>query len=156
MMYEADDLNDDITEYVTARVGGQLFGLPIAHVHDVFKPQRATRVPLAPAQVSGILNLRGRIVTLVDLRSRIGLPARTDGWQSMAIGVELQGESWGLLVDSVGEVMKLSRHDLQPNPANLEDNYARVAAGLFQLDRELLVVLDVERVLEFSTESAAA
>lgn len=155
-MDDFDDLNDDITEYVTARVAGQLVGLPIAHVHDVFKPQRATRVPLAPNQVTGILNLRGRIVTLVDLRSRIGLPVRNDGWPSMAIGVEVQGEFWGVLVDSVGEVMKLSRHDLQPNPANLEATYARVSAGLFQLERELLVVLDVERVLEFSSESAAA
>ncbi len=155
-MNDIDDLNDDVTEYVTARVGGQLFGLPITHVHDVFKPQRATRVPLAPTQVSGILNLRGRIVTLVDMRGRFGLPARNDGWQSMAIGVELHGEFWGLLVDSVGEVMKLSQHDLQPNPSNLEENFARVAAGLFQLDRELLVILDVERVLEFSAESVAA
>jgi len=155
-MYEIDDLNDDISEYVTARVEGQLFGLPIAHVHDVFKPQRATRVPLAPTQVSGILNLRGRIVTLVDLRRRIGMPARDEAASSMAIGIEVQNEFWGLLVDSVGEVMKLSRHDLQPNPANLEQGLARVAAGLFQLDRELLVILDVERVLEFSSESIAA
>jgi purine-binding chemotaxis protein CheW len=155
-MYEIDDLNDDISEYVTARVAGQLFGLPIAHVHDVFKPLRATRVPLAPTQVSGILNLRGRIVTLVDLRRRIGMPARDENTPTMAIGIEVQNEFWGLLVDSVGEVMKLSRHDLQPNPANLEQGLARVAAGLFQLDRELLVILDVERVLEFSSESMAA
>lgn len=155
-MRDTDDISDDIVEYVTARAGGQLFGLPIAHVHDVFKPLRATRVPLAPNQVSGILNLRGRIVTLVDLRGRLGLPARDGTAPTMALGVEVQGEFWGLLVDSVGEVMKLARRDLQPNPANLDQRLAQVAAGLFQLDRELLVVLDVERVLEFSSEPAAA
>lgn len=92
----------------------------------------------------------------MDLRRRIGLPARDEVAPTMAIGIEVQGEFWGLLVDSVGEVMKLSRHDLQPNPANLEQGLSRVAAGLFQLDRELLVILDVERVLEFSSEFMAA
>ena len=75
----------NLTEYVTAMIGGQLFGLPIVRVQDVFIPERLTRVPLAPPEIAGVLNLRGRIVTLIDLRRRFGLGQREDGapsWRS--------------------------------------------------------------------------
>ena len=94
------------TEYVTAMIGGQLFGLPIVRVQDVFIPERLTRVPLAPPEIAGVLNLRGRIVTLIDLRRRFGLGQRDGGEAVMAIGVESRAESYGLLIDSVGEVLK--------------------------------------------------
>ena len=64
---------ENLKEYVTATVGGQLFGLPILRVQDVFLPERITRVPLAPPEVAGVLNLRGRIVTLIDMRRSLGL-----------------------------------------------------------------------------------
>src|ERR1039458_6283657 len=81
--------------------------LPIVLVQDVFMPERLTRVPLAPPEIAGVLNLRGRIVTLIDMRGRLGLDKRVDAGPSMAIGVESRGESYGLLIDSVGEVLKL-------------------------------------------------
>jgi chemotaxis signal transduction protein len=92
-------------EYVTAMIGGQLFGLPISRVQDVFMPERLTRVPLASADVAGVLNLRGRIVTAIDMRARLGLPKNEDGKPPMAVGVDLRGESYGLLIDSIGEVL---------------------------------------------------
>src|SRR5947208_1801877 len=94
-------------EYVTATVGGQLFGLPIARVQDVFVLDRMARVPLAPGEIAGLLNLRGRIVTVIDLCRRLGLPALADGRGRMAVGIEYRGESYGLLIDSIGEVLKL-------------------------------------------------
>jgi purine-binding chemotaxis protein CheW len=99
--------DDSFNEYVTALIGGQLFGLPILRVQDVFAPERLTAVPLSPPEVAGVLNLRGRIVTLIDMRCRLGLGSRENGQQSMAIGVESRGESYGLLIDNVGEVLKL-------------------------------------------------
>jgi len=63
-----------MVEYVTAMIGGQLFGLPISRVQDVFMPERVTRVPLSSREIAGVLNLRGRIVTVVDMRARLGLP----------------------------------------------------------------------------------
>src|SRR5437868_13987178 len=95
----AEGADRGITEYVTAMIGGQLFGLPIARVQDVFIPERLTRVPLASSDVAGVLNLRGRIVTAIDMRSRLGLPKRDTGRPPMAIGVDLRGESYGLLID---------------------------------------------------------
>src|ERR1700722_8749525 len=91
----------NLTEYVTLTTGGQLFGLPIERVQDVFKPTRITPVPLAGAEIAGVLNLRGRIVTAIDMRRRLDLEVRDNGQAPMAIGIELKGESFGLLVDAV-------------------------------------------------------
>jgi purine-binding chemotaxis protein CheW len=143
-------------EYVTLTTGGQLFGLPIERVQDVFMPSRITRVPLAGPDIAGVLNLRGRIVTAIDMRSRLDLHARDDGQVPMAIGIELKGESFGLLVDSVGEVLKFADSEREPNPINLDRKLAGVAAGVFRLDGQLLVVLDIERVLDIEVEAAAA
>ena len=90
MSNDNTDLN--LNEYVTAMVGGQLFGLPIRRVQDVFIPDRLTRVPLAPPEIAGVLNLRGRIVTLIDLSLRLGLERQDNGGPAMAIGVEFRGE----------------------------------------------------------------
>ncbi|MGB3272327.1 MAG: chemotaxis protein CheW [Xanthobacteraceae bacterium] len=150
--------NDDSgeTEYVTATIGEQLFGLPIARVQDVFIPERLTRVPLASPEIAGLLNLRGRIVTAIDMRARLSLPKSDTAGPPMAIGVELRGESYGLLIDTVGEVMKLANAEREPNPANLDPRLARMTAGIYRLDGRLLVILDVDRVLEMLPETLAA
>src|SRR5690242_10482143 len=96
-----------VAEYVTAVIGGQLFGLPISRVQDVFMPERLTRVPLSSAEIAGVLNLRGRIVTVIDMRARLGLSKADDGKPPMAVGVDLRGESYGLLIDQIGEVLRL-------------------------------------------------
>jgi purine-binding chemotaxis protein CheW len=151
-----NNIDKNVTEYVTAMIGEQLFGLPISRVQDVFMPERLTRVPLAPAEIAGVLNLRGRIVTAIDMRARLGLPKRDDGRPSMAVGIESKGESYGLLIDVIGEVLKLDESLAEPNPVNLDARLARVSAGVHRLDGQLLVVLDVDKVLEMGTESMAA
>ena len=147
---------ENVVEYVTATVGGQLFGLPISRVQDVFAPDRLTRVPLAPPEVAGLLNLRGRIVTAIDLRRRLGLDAPAGDAPRMAIGVEWKGESYGLLIDAIGEVLKLATSGREDNPVNLDPGLARVSAGVYRLDGKLLVVLDVDRVLDIVPRSEAA
>ena len=128
-------------------VGGQLFGLPIARVQDVFMPDHLTRVPLAPPEIAGVLNLRGRIVTAIDMRCRLGLPKREEG-ASHGGRHRLQGRIlWPRdRFDRRGaQAADDSRED---NPVNLDAGLARVRAGVHRLDRQLLVVLDVERVLD--------
>lgn len=143
-------------EYVTATIGGQLFGLPISRVQDVFVPERLARVPLAPDEIAGLLNLRGRIVTAIDMRRRLGLPALADYAERMAVGIECRGESYGLLIDAIGEVLKLKTASREDNPVNLDARLARVSAGVHRLDGSLLVVLDVDRVLEVDAQAHAA
>jgi purine-binding chemotaxis protein CheW len=115
-----------------------------------------TRVPLAGSEIAGVLNLRGRIVTAINLSNRLDLEAQSNAAAPMAIGIECGAESFGLLVDTVGEVLKLPDDDREPNPINLDRKLARVSSGVFRLDGQLLVVLDVDRVLDLGSEAAAA
>ena len=145
----------DINDYVTFTTAGQIFGLPIERVQEVFKPAHITRVPLASSQIAGVLNLRGRIVTAIDMRSRLDLHVEDESQARMAIGIESRAESFGLLVDALGEVLKLPDDTREANPINLDRKLARVSAGVHRLDGQLLVVLDVDRVLELGAEAAA-
>jgi len=147
---------DSVIEYVTVLLGGQLFGLPISRVQDVFMPENMTRVPLARPEIAGVLNLRGRIVTAIDMRCRLGLPKRDQTRPPMAVGIECKGESYGLLIDTVGEVLKLDDNAREPNPVNLDSRLAQISAGVHRLDGQLLVILDVERVLDMGHEAMAA
>ncbi len=148
--------NPSVTDYVTFTAAGQMFGLPIERVQDVFKPTRLTRVPLSGPEIAGVLNLRGRIVTAIHLSSRLDLASRANGAAPMAIGIESGAESFGLLVETVGEVIKLADSEREQNPINLDRKLARVSAGVFRLDGQLLVVLDVDRVLDLCAEAMAA
>jgi purine-binding chemotaxis protein CheW len=147
---------ETMTEYVTATVAGQLFGLPIARVQDVFVLDRLTRVPLAAPEIAGVLNLRGRIVTAIDMRRRLGLAPAGEVRKRMAIGIEYKGESYGLLIDVIGEVLNLPSSGRESNPVNLEAQLARVSAGVHRLEDRLLVVLDIDRVLDVGQQAEAA
>ena len=152
-------MGENVIEYVTATIGGQLFGLPIGRVQDVFMPERLTRVPLAATEVAGLLNLRGRIVTVIDMRRRLDFEERAENGPKrgpLALGIEHKGESYGLLIDHIGEVLKLPAASREGNPVNLDPRLARVSAGVHRLDGRLLVVLDVERVLDAAPSAQAA
>jgi purine-binding chemotaxis protein CheW len=146
----------DEVEYVTVMVADEMFGLPISRVHDVFIPANLTDVPLAPPEIRGLLNLRGRVVTALCLRRRLGLPDRADGGRTMAVGLEHGGEAYGLLVDAVGEVMKLGPETHEPNPAHLDPRWTGLARGVHRLEGRLLMILDVDAVLRFEGERAPA
>ena len=151
-----DNHNGNFIEYVTVMIGGQLFGLPISQVQDVFMLERMARVPLAAAEVAGVLNLRGRIVTAIDMHCRLGLGKRQTDRPAMAVGIEFHGESYGLLIDSVGEVLKLADSNRESVPVNLDPHLARVSAGVHRLEKQLLVVLDVDRIFENGGDAIAA
>src|SRR6201988_5115943 len=141
MTSKTETIEGTAAEYVTAMIGGQLFGLPISRVQDVFMPERLTRVPLSSSEIAGGLNLRGRIVTVIDMRARLGLPKNEDGRPPMAVGVDLRGESYGLMIDQIGEVLKLPESGRDQNPVNLDPRMVRLAGGVHRLDGQLMVVL---------------
>jgi purine-binding chemotaxis protein CheW len=145
----------EFSEYVTVTVADQIFGLPIDRVHDVFIASAVTEVPLAPREIVGLLNLRGRVVTAMCLRRRLGLPDGESG-REMAVGLENQGESYGLLVDQVGEVMKLSPETREPNPVHMDPRWVKLSGGVHRLDGQLLIILDVDAVLSLETDARAA
>lgn len=140
-------------EFVSVTVAGQHFGIPVLQVQDVLGPQRITPIPLAPPEVAGSLNLRGRIVTAIDLRTRLKLPRLPDGEVGMSVVVDHGGELYSILVDAVGEVLSLSAADAQRNPPTLDPAWRDVSNGIYRLDNTLMVVLNVARVLDFSVRT---
>ncbi|MFZ2081789.1 MAG: chemotaxis protein CheW [Xanthobacteraceae bacterium] len=145
-----------MTDYVTFTTAGQLFGLPIEHVQDVFTLANITRIPLAGREVAGVLNLRGRIVTVIDLANRLQLGVPSDANAHMVIGIERGSESFGILVDCVGEVLSLADGDREPAPINLDRVLAAMATGVFRLDEKILVALDADRTLNFASSRSSA
>jgi purine-binding chemotaxis protein CheW len=147
--------NAESYQLVTVYVQGQLFGLPIQHIRDVFTVTDMTRVPLASDFVAGLYNLRGHVLTMLCMRAFLNLEAPSHIENLTAVGIEWQGESLGLLVDSVGEVMTFARSTRESNPANLDPRWASLAAGVFRLDNGLLVELSLDQLLRSTIKKAA-
>jgi purine-binding chemotaxis protein CheW len=148
-------LTEESREYVTMTVADQLFGIPVLTVQDVLGPQRITRIPLSPPEIAGALNLRGRIVTAIDVRRRLALPARSADTSSMSVVVDHKGELYSLIVDAVGEVMSLPVESYERNPATLDPRWREVSGGIYRLKGKLLVVLEVARLLDMRRADAA-
>lgn len=141
-------------EYVTMFIDGQMFGIPVLQVQDVLGPQKITRVPLAPKEVAGSLNLRGRIVTAIDVRTRLGLPPRDSDGKNMSVVADYNGEFYSLIVDQVGEVMALVSSDYEKTPATLDERWREISDGVYRLKDKLMIVLDVRRLLKLEAMAA--
>ena len=141
-------------DFVTFIIADQLFGIPVLKVQDVLSAHNITRIPLAPPEIAGSLNLRGRIVTAMDVRLRLGLPPREQR-SNMSIVAEHEGELYSLMVDSVGEVLALKGADWERNPPTLDPKFRDYSLGIYRLDDKLLVVLDVNRLLDYDRVQAA-
>ncbi len=136
-----------IEEYLSLMVGGQTFGIPVLQVQDVLSHQTVAPVPLSPPEVSGSINLRGRIVTVIDMRVVLGLEPFSEDQYPKSVVVEFGEEACSLLVDEVGEVLELNVGDCEPNPANLDPKWQELSNGLFRLESELLMVLDISQIV---------
>lgn len=138
-------------EFVTVHVADQILGVGVKEIQDVFAIQHLTPVPGAKAEIAGILNLRGRIVTAIDARVRLGLEPREEGTHgTMAVGVEYKGEAYGILVDRVGEVLRLKDSDFENNPINMDPRWKMISRGIYRLDGRLLMTIDVQQLLGVS------
>ena len=147
---------EDLREYVTVMAGDQMFGLPIEQVQDVFAMGAVTPVPLAPPEVVGLINLRGRVVTTIDLALRLGLqPAEVSGTR-LAVGIEEGGDAYSLAVERVGEVIELGPDTRDPNPVHLDARWAALSAGVHRLPDRFLVILDLAAVLDLGAPEAGS
>lgn len=142
-------------EFVTMRLGNQLFGISVLAVQDVMRHQNIAPIPLSPEVIQGSLNVRGRIVTAYNMRRRLGLPEFDAMAKLMMVVVDFQHELFALMVDSVGDVLQLSMNSFEKIPANMDASWRTIAAGVFKLEKELLVILDVAHVINISGKEAA-
>ncbi|MFA7431283.1 MAG: chemotaxis protein CheW [Rhodospirillaceae bacterium] len=145
--------------FVTVYVEKQLFGIPVERVQDILIPEKIARIPLAPPEVAGSINLRGRIVTVIDVRTRLGLRKKSTakgGKSVMCVTVEQGSELYSLMVDSVGNVLNLPVKSIEPNPSTLDPRWRGISAGVVRLEGELLIVLDVDSFLNFGDQMMAA
>jgi purine-binding chemotaxis protein CheW len=133
-----------LVEMCSVRVGQTMFGVPITHILEIVGSARPQPVPLAPAYVGGLVHYRGDVLTTVSLRQLLGLPPREDKQDILVL--ESGGGCFGLLVDSVGEVLTVSSADHEPNPSILDERRRALFAGAYKLKESLLVMLDPERL----------
>lgn len=140
---------EDVDDYVTFFIADQMFGIPVLKVQDILQPEHIASIPLAPPEVKGSINLRGRIVTVIDVRVRLGLKPKAlgEGRKGMGVTVEHGHDLYTLLVDRIGDVMGLANDLYERNPATLDPNWREFSNGVYRLDKNILVVLDVERLL---------
>jgi purine-binding chemotaxis protein CheW len=149
----ADFADAEAKSFVTFSVAGQLFGVPVTRVQDILAPDAIAPVPGGPADVRGLINLRGRIVTVIDVRTRLSLPPAANAEAAMCVTVESRGDAYTLLVDAVGDVITLSNDLREGNPATLDVVWREVADAVYRTEQGLLVSLHIDRLLAIGPKS---
>ena len=134
----------------TFYLDGHHLGIDVTQVQEVIRSQELTAVPLAPAEVRGLINLRGQIVTALDLRRRLGMPDRPDGEVPMNVVVRTADGSLSLLVDRIGDVLEVDDADFEPPPATLGGLPRALLLGAYKLPGALLSVLDTDKAIDLA------
>ncbi|MBL6933269.1 MAG: chemotaxis protein CheW [Rhodospirillales bacterium] len=145
-----DALLHKVDTFVTMSVGDQIFGIPVGVTRDILVPNKIYHIPLTRDEVAGSVNLRGRIVTVIDMRARLrlGRTANKDQKGHRCVTVEYKGELYSLLIDGIGDIMELSTALFEPLPTTLKQEWKDVCKGVYRLDNKILVILDIERFLD--------
>ena len=139
-------------QYCTFLLDGHLFGVDVASVQEVLKQQDLTPVPLASAEVAGLINLRGQIVTTLELRTRLGLPERPAGSDSVSVVVRAaDGGPVSLVVDRIGDVLQVDGASLEPPPDTVPAAVRELVRGICKLEDRLMLLLDTERAIRVKT-----
>lgn len=134
----------------TVKAGGERLAIPVECVHTIFRVSRITPVPGGPREVVGLANLRGKIVTVVGLRRRLGMPDKDVVPSNLAIGIEHLGESIALTVDEVGDVIGVSEADRIPPPPHLAQSRVGVTAAVYRYEGGILSLLEVGALFNFT------
>jgi purine-binding chemotaxis protein CheW len=137
----------DRRQYCTFYVNGQYFGIDVLDVQEIIRAQEMTRVPLAPPEVRGLINLRGQIVTAIDLRRRLRLEERPADQRPINVVVRVEDGAISLLVDEIGDVLEVHEEAFEPPPETLQGLGRELIRGAYKLADRLLLVLDTQRTV---------
>ena len=135
-------------QIVGFRIGRETFGLPISLVHEIVRPPEITNVPHAPEYVEGVMNLRGRIVPVIDLRRRFGGAAIENSRKNRVLVVDVESRAVGLMVDSASEVLKISDAQIEPPPNVLTEAATSYVTGVAKYQGRLIILVDLKRILQ--------
>lgn len=135
------------TQLATFRLDNQVYGVDVAGVQEVLRSQARTRVPLAPPAIAGLINLRGQVLTAIELREQLGLAPRPDGVEPMVVVIRVAGDPVALLVDSIGAVVNVEADQFEDPPDTLTGPGRELILGAYKLDDHLLLSLDVHRAV---------
>lgn len=141
------------SQFCTFNLDKLLFGVELKGVQEVIRSLDMTKVPLAPAVVSGLINLRGQIVTAVDLRRRLELEPRPAGMRAMNVVVHSEDGAVSLLVDEIGDVVEVEEDTFEPPPETLRGSVRTMILGVHKLHDRLLHVLDIEKACQMTEEA---
>ncbi|NMM16995.1 MAG: chemotaxis protein CheW [Cellulomonas sp.] len=136
-----------MTQYVTFTLGGALYGVDVTRVQEALRAHTRTRVPLAPIDVAGLVNLRGQVVLTIDLRPRLGVPPLAADAEPMMVVVQVDGEPVSLLVDEIGDVLEVGPERFEVPPDTLDVGLRRLITGAYKLESTLLLILDVDQAV---------
>jgi len=139
-----------VLHIVGFRIGHETYGVPITSLHEIVRLPEITAVPDAPDYVEGVINLRGKIVSVIDLRKRLGEISIAPSKNNRILVVEHRGRLCGLIVDSASDVLKIPAADIEPSPTEFVEGGLNCVTGLGKYEGRLIVLLDIEKVLEFS------
>jgi purine-binding chemotaxis protein CheW len=139
-----------LKQYCTFYVNDILFGIEVLDVQEVLRYQDMTEVPLAASEIRGLINLRGQIITAVDLRNRMKLPPRPDDQKPMNVVVQTNGEVISFLVDSIGDVLEVDEETFEEAPHTVDNTTRELVTGVYKLKDELLMVLDAAKAADVS------
>lgn len=144
----------ELLQLVTFRLGNEEFSLDILRVQEIIRHMELTRVPRTPDFVDGVINLRGRVIPVLDLRKRFGLPSDERTNETRIIVVDVDNKTVGLKVDAVSEVLRLPADTVEPAPAIVTGAESEYIKGVGKLDGRLLILLDVEKILSRTERDA--
>jgi len=132
------------------KVGRETYGVPITSLHEIVRVPEITAVPDAPDYMEGVINLRGKIVSVIDLRKRLGESEAAPSRRNRILVLEHKGRLSGLIVDSASEVLKIPAADVEPSPTEFLEGKLNCVTGLGKYQGRLIVLLDMAKLLEFS------
>jgi purine-binding chemotaxis protein CheW len=138
-------------QYATFHLNGLFLGVEVLKVQEVIRYQEMTRVPLAPTMIQGLINLRGQIVTAIDLRRRFEFPSMEEGRRPMNVVVKSDEGAVSLLVDEIGDVVEIEDEAYERPPETLKGATRELVTGVYKLKNQLLLVLDTERAINLAS-----
>ncbi|WP_027179864.1 chemotaxis protein CheW [Maridesulfovibrio bastinii] len=146
----------ELIQLVTFSIGDEEFGVDILKVQEIIRTMEITRVPRAPEFVEGVINLRGKVIPIIDLRRRFGLPTRDHDQHTRIIVIEISNMIVGFVVDSVSEVLRIPEGTVEPPPPVVSGLESEYISGVGKLEDRLLILLDLDRLLSSDEQEQLA